>query len=159
PVAHLPTEAESNGDASLGPLTESAASSDLVIVAPASMKGPSQVTVKDAAFANIRIGQWTGAALVPCGDFSATNASATGRSPMSWESLRRSSDGAVQYTTAQGWFDLMKCKGGVSTRVTTVARPIVPGLVYGFRSCAASCADHESVVLLMPRVQAVVSDG
>src|SRR5262249_29716174 len=61
---------------------------------------------------------------------------------------------------ADGWFDRPQCKASVVRRASVTAKPLVRGqTVYAFRACGTTCAEKQSLVLIMPRAQSVVATG
>jgi hypothetical protein len=128
------------------------------------------VSVRDALLGSVRIGPWAGStggafgtnggANVPCGDGSSSGAV---RVPLHYESLRTvtgATASELELVIADGWFDRSECRATVITRTSVKPRPLVPGsLLFAFRLCAETCSERQSVVVIMPRAQAVVAAG
>ena len=56
-----------------------------------------------------------------------------------WETLDRLPDGALRYTETVARFNVLTCKARVARRFTVVARPILSGLAFVFRTRCAAC--------------------
>lgn len=56
-----------------------------------------------------------------------------------WETIERQPDGTLRYTQTMGRFDVRRCKTTVHRRYTAVARPILGGLAFVFRTRCAAC--------------------
>jgi len=57
-----------------------------------------------------------------------------------WETVDRLPDGTLRYTQTAGRFETRTCKAKVAGRVAAVARPILGGIAYLFRTRCAACA-------------------
>jgi hypothetical protein len=57
-----------------------------------------------------------------------------------WETIDRQPDGTLRFTEAAGRFETRTCKAKIATRMSAVARPILGGLAYLFRTRCAACA-------------------
>lgn len=69
-----------------------------------------------------------------------------------WETIDRLPDGTLRYMAASGRFELRTCKTTLHSRYTVVARPILGGLAYVFRTRCAACApaQRDGVHILLP---------
>jgi hypothetical protein len=69
-----------------------------------------------------------------------------------WETIDRLPDGTLRYMAATGRFDVRTCKTTLHSRYTAVARPILGGLAFVFRTRCAACApaQRDGVHLLLP---------
>jgi len=123
------------------------------------------IGVKDAQFAQVRVGPWVGwmggvygrdaGAYVRCG----RGAGVAPFVPARWEALRIRAEGA-EYSIADGWFDRAACRATTSRRTSADVRPIGRGgVVFAARSCEATPCDKPNLMLLMPRAQSVVASG
>jgi hypothetical protein len=77
--------------------------------------------------------------------------SSTGYRRAEWESLKALPGGDLQYEHAVGWFDHQACKGYAVQRAKTIARPLVDGIAYAFRSSCPKCkGPGEKLHILAP---------
>lgn len=85
------------------------------------------------------------------GGVSAYCGSSTGYRRAEWESLKALPDGDLQYEHAVAWFDHQACKGYAVQRSVTIAKPLVDGIAYAFRSSCPKCKDPgEKLHILAP---------
>jgi hypothetical protein len=70
-----------------------------------------------------------------------------------WETLDRLPDGTIRYTQGNGRFTLLTCATILASRYTVVARPILGGLAYVFRTRCARCspANREDLHVIAPQ--------
>jgi hypothetical protein len=72
-----------------------------------------------------------------------------------WETLDRLPDGTIRVTQGSGRFTLLTCKTILASRFAVVARPILGGLAYLFRTRCARCglAGREDLHVLTPQTR------
>ncbi|MGE0323345.1 MAG: hypothetical protein AB7S68_13630 [Polyangiaceae bacterium] len=66
-----------------------------------------------------------------------------------WKTLQLDPDGNVTFDGATGWLSRRECRVWVTSRVRATAKPIIPGLLYGFRTRCQGCR-HDQLHLLTP---------
>jgi hypothetical protein len=62
---------------------------------------------------------------------------------VTWETIDPLPDGTLRYTHGEARFDVFTCKTTLASRYTAVARPILGGLAFLFRTRCAACAPAE----------------
>ncbi len=66
---------------------------------------------------------------------------------LEWETLDRLPDGTLRFTETVARFHVETCKATVARRFSAIARPILDGRAYVFRTRCAACAPAERDVL------------
>jgi hypothetical protein len=138
---------------------------------------PFAIRPKDFLSAEIRIGNWSGQSWadeghvqVYCGvertQYGERNYYGYSRSTVvaHWEGPKKTDKG-LTYTFVDGWFDTSTCRFKIEREESVALREIVPGLLYGFRSCApgkdgkapSTCQDASHLTLVFPRSVAVAT--
>jgi hypothetical protein len=64
-----------------------------------------------------------------------------------WETLDRLPDSTLRYTEGTGRFEIRTCKTTLASRTTAIARPVLGGLAYAFRTRCARCSPTSREVL------------
>lgn len=69
-----------------------------------------------------------------------------------WETIDPLPDGTLRYSHGEGRFDVVSCKTTVASRYTAIARPILGGLAFLFRTRCAACmpAGRQDLHVLEP---------
>ena len=73
---------------------------------------------------------------------------------LDWETLDRLPDGTLRFTETVARFHTLTCKAKVARRFQAIARPILDGRAYAFRTRCAACAQDER-----DQLHVIVGDG
>ncbi|MEZ4375722.1 MAG: hypothetical protein R3B07_33235 [Polyangiaceae bacterium] len=86
-----------------------------------------------------------GDARQPLGDNDSGNVSVSCPLPyefytgLAWQTLKLNPDGTIALTQAAGWLNRLDCRAWLTRQIRMSAVPLVPGLVYAFRTRCAGC--------------------